>query len=186
MSFFRSTHTRIRERQSPKWVNNRVLAETEKKRKGLNPVSKKGIFWQFVNRTLNKFFLKLDIEKVCEQCQGTSYCGPLTPAHTRRRQDIPRGDWWYAFRVAVLGSDCHRRIDEMGRRAAEPVIEQIIRDRFKKLGLTELMVKELLIECAEEVRAEDAKSAYPKFQEFVVEFPPPEAPYEIPESVWTE
>ena len=169
-----------------RYTNNRAEKVVEKKRKGLNPVSKKGLFWIFVNRVLDRFFLIIELRQVCESCEGTAHCGPLTPAHTRRRQDIPRGDWWYAFRVACLGSDCHLRIDSMGRRRAEPIIEKIIRDRFKKLGMPESKVKALLLECAEYVKAEDAKQKHPRFTDFNVEFPDPVAPFEIDleDSVW--
>lgn len=174
--------------KSDRWVNNRVLAETTQKRKGLNPVGKKTVFWQFVGAVLTKFFLKIELDKICEQCQGTSYCGPLTPAHTRRRQDIARLDWWYAFRVAVLGSECHRSIDELGRRAAEPILENIIRTRFKKMELKESDVKRLLIRCAQEVQAEQLAryGERAKWQEYVVEFPEPEAPFEIDDSIFTD
>lgn len=137
-------------------------------RKGLNKVSKKGDFWLFVSKVLNKFFLKIEMDRRCEKCDGTSYCGVLTPAHTRRRQDIRVGDWYYAFRVAVLGDACHFLIDSKGRREAEPIIERIITERNKRLGITEDRWKELLMECVDEIQKEDAVSKSPKYQHYVV------------------
>lgn len=128
--------------------------------KGRTPLkksAKKGDFWQFTSKVLTKFFLKIGMERRCEACDGTAYCGPITPAHSRRRQDIRVGDFYYALRVAVLGSDCHYRIDSKGRREAEPVIERIITERFAKMGLSEERVKRLLLECAAEVQKEDSK-----------------------------
>lgn len=172
MTFFRKTP--VRERVSDRWTNNRGPAPDKGKRKGLRRVSKKGEFWLFVSQVLQKFFLKIELPRICEQCGGTSNCGYLDPAHSKRRQDIPIFDWWYAFRVAVLGRECHRRVDTMkgGRVAAEPIIEQIIQDRFDQLGLTELMVKELLIECAGEVQREQLPryGEKAKWQEYEVEF----------------
>jgi hypothetical protein len=134
-----------------------------KPRKALNKVSKKGDFWLFVSKVLNAFFLKINMPKVCEACHGAGYCGPLTPGHSRRRQDIRVGDWYYAFRVAVLGQQCHFEIDAKGRRAAEPIIEAIIIDRFAKLGLDDEQVKQLLIETAEQIQLK-----HPEYEHFVV------------------
>lgn len=132
-------------------------------RKPLKKVAKKGNFWLFVSQILNKFFLKIEMPQRCEACDGSAYCGQLTPAHSRRRQDIRVGDWYYALRVAVLGVHCHFDIDAKGRRDAEPIIEEIIAKRFKAMGLTEDRVKELLLECAEEVQADNEK-----YQEYLV------------------
>lgn len=134
-------------------------------RKVLKRVGRKCEWWMFISKILTAFFLKIEMPKVCEQCGGTSYCGVLQPAHSRRRQDIRVGDWYYALRVAVLGNDCHFAIDVKGRREAEPIIEQIITDRFKDMGLTEEKVKALLLECAAEVQAKFS----PKYDEFLVE-----------------
>lgn len=134
-------------------------------RKTLKKVGRKGEFWQFVSKILTAFFLKIEMPKRCEQCDGSAYCGPITPAHSRRRQDIRVGDWHYALRVGVLGSDCHYHIDAKGRRDAEPIIEKIITDRFKKMGLTEEKVRELLLQCAAEVQEKNS----PKYDEFLVE-----------------
>jgi hypothetical protein len=78
-------------------------------------------------------------------------------------RDIRVGDWYYAFRVAVLGNDCHFAIDRKGRRAAEPLIEAIIIDRFADMNLSEDQVKELLLECAAEVQTE-----HREFEQYLV------------------
>lgn len=135
-------------------------------RKALKKVSKKGDFWLFVSAILNKFFLKIEMPQRCEACDGSAYCGKLTPAHTRRRQDIRVGDWYYALRVAVMGVQCHYEHDVKGRRDAEPLIEAVIVSRFKKMGLSEERVKELLLQCAAEVQKEN--EAKGRFQEYVV------------------
>lgn len=132
-------------------------------RKPLKKVARKGTFWLFVSQILTRFFLKIEMPRRCEACDGSAYCGPITPAHTRRRVDIRVNDWHYALRVAVLGQQCHYDYDSQGRRAAEPLIEQIIADRFKKMGLSENRVRELLLETAAEVQADN-----PKFAEFLV------------------
>jgi hypothetical protein len=140
-----------------------------KERKGLKPKGEKGHWWDFVSAILTRFFLKIEAPKVCQSCHGAGWCGPLTPAHTTRRQDIPKYDWYHAFRVVPLGSYCHNDIDELGRRDAEPVLEKLRADLlFKQLGLTEEKVEALLLECADELQAEDAKAKSPRFQEFVV------------------
>jgi hypothetical protein len=136
--------------------------------KGLKKVARKGEFWIFVSKVLNRFFLKIDMPQRCEKCDGSRYGGPIQPAHSRRRVDIRVGDWWYAFRVAVLCNDDHFEIDKKGRRDAEPIIEKIIADRFKRMGLSEDRVKELLLESAAEIQAEDALKDKPRFQEFLV------------------
>ncbi len=188
MTFFRNKP--IRERKSEKWVNHRVLAPKDTNRKGLKKVSKKGIFWLFVSAVLTKFFLKLGVEKVCQVCFGKNHCGPLDPAHARRRQDIQVGDWWWALRVLPTGRNCHFAIDRRGRRRAEPIIERFIRQMLKRHGLTEVMVKELLIECAEEVKQAELKlpESARRFQGFNVAFPAVEAPYSIDENegVWND
>lgn len=132
-------------------------------RKRLKKVGRKGEFWMFVSKILTAFFLKIELERRCEACDGTAYCGPITPAHSRRRQDVRVNDWYYALRVAVLGSDCHFHIDAKGRRDAEPIIENIITERFRKMGLSEERVKQILLECAEKIQADN-----PKYCEFLV------------------
>ena len=132
-------------------------------RKAMNRTGEKGSWWIFVSAVLNRFFLRIAMPQRCELCDGTSYCGPIQPAHRKRRQDIRKFNWEEAFRVAVLGNDCHYEIDVKGRRAAEPIIENIIATRFKRMGLSEEKVKELLLECAKEVQAENEK-----FSEYVV------------------
>jgi hypothetical protein len=129
----------------------------------LKKVAKKGDFWIFVSKVLSKFFLRIELPRRCEACDGSAYCGPIQPAHSRRRQDIRVGDWYYAFRVAVLGNDCHFAIDRKGRRAAEPLIEAIIIDRFADMNLSEDQVKELLLECAAEVQTE-----HREFEQYLV------------------
>lgn len=141
----------------------RLKPASEKSR--LKKVGRKGIFWQFISKILTEFFLRIEMERRCEQCDGSAYCGPITPAHSRRRQDIRVGDWYYALRVAVLGSSCHFDIDSKGRRDAEPIIENIITERFKKMGLSEERVKEMLLEIAAEIQEKES----PKFDEFLVE-----------------
>lgn len=136
-----------------------------KERKGLNRVGRKGLFWDFCSKILTAFFLKIELRRVCESCEGSAYCGPLTPAHSRRRNGIRVGDWYYALRVAVLGSYCHFDIDSKGGPAAEPIIEQLITDRFAKMGLTDEQVKALLLECAAEVQNKNPE----KYGEFLVE-----------------
>lgn len=123
-------------------------------RKPLKKIAKKGEFWLFVSKILSKFFLRIDLPRRCELCDGSRYGGPIQPAHSRRRADIRVGDWWYALRCAVLCNDDHFEIDRKGRREAEPLIETIITDRFKKMGLSEDDVKALLLQCATEVQAE--------------------------------
>lgn len=145
-------------------------------RKSLKKVGVKGEFWLFVSQILNRFFLAIDQPQRCEKCDGTAQCGRITPAHSRRRQDIRRGDFYYALRVAVLGQQCHFDIDSLGRRAAEPLIEEIIQNRFKKLGLSEQNVKDLLMKIAAEIQAEhpattdDEGNEIPgKYDQFLVE-----------------
>lgn len=150
MSFF---NTSFRKPKPPK----------VKKRTPLKKSAKKGDFWLFCSKILNAFFLRIGMPARCEACDGSAYCGPITPAHTRRRQDIRVGDWQFALRVAVLGSDCHYRIDAKGRREAEPILEDIIAKRFARMGLSEERVNELLMECAAEVQAADKR-----FQEYAV------------------
>lgn len=138
--------------------------------KQLKKVSRKGDFWLFVSKILNKFFLRIEMPQRCEACDGSAYCGQLTPAHTRRRQDIRVNDWDYALRVAVLGVHCHFDIDAKGRREAEPIVEKIITDRFKKMGLTPARVRSLLLQCALEVQAENpGKGEEPgKYDQYLV------------------
>ncbi len=167
MSFFRSsTFAKPRSRKqtvvSEKWTR---LGEPKKPSKGLRKVGKKGDFWLFVSQILNKFCLKIGLPKRCE-IQG-AFCDNyhLTPAHTRRRQDIRVGDWWYALRVVTACTECHFEVDAKGRREAEPILEDIILARFKRLGLTEDQVKQLLLECAEEIQGENDR-----FSTYVVTF----------------
>jgi hypothetical protein len=135
-------------------------------RKGLNKVAKKGDFWLFVAKVLNLFFLKIEMPRRCQKCDGSAYCGPLQPAHTRRRMDIRVGDWYYALRVVPLGNDCHFDVDKQGRRAAEPILEELRTESLNRLGITEERAQELLLECALEVQTDYAKEG--KFQEYVV------------------
>lgn len=103
----------------------------------------------------------------CQKCDGTSHCGQLTPAHTRRRQDIRRGDFFYALRVVPLGVHCHFDIDKLGRRDAEPILEQLRTESLNRLGITEERSIELLRQCAAEVQNEFKDKG--KYQEYVVE-----------------
>lgn len=139
-----------------------------KKPTRLKKVAAKGEFWLFVSKVLNKFFLKAGVPQRCQRCDGTSQCGQLTPAHTRRRQDIRRLDWKYALRVIPLGVHCHFDIDAKGRRDAEPILEDLRTEMFKKLGLTDADVDRMLLQCVDEIQQEDAGSANPKYQEYLV------------------
>jgi hypothetical protein len=134
-----------------------------KPKKAVKKIGRKGEFWAFCNQILTLFFLQIGLAKVCESCHGAGYCGPLTPAHSRRRNGIRVGDWYYALRVACLGSYCHFDIDSQGGPAAEPIIEGIITKRFKAMGLTEDDVKRILLECAAEIQKDNEK-----YQHFLV------------------
>ena len=153
MSYFRTTTFR-KPRPMPK------------PRKALKKVGRKGDFWLFVAKILDLFFIRIDLPKVCEKCHlADPVRGSIDPAHSRRRVDIRVFDWWYAFRVAALCQVCHHEIDSLGRGPAEPLIEKIISDRFRELGLSEQAVKKLLLECAEEVQMSDIE----RYGHFVVE-----------------
>jgi hypothetical protein len=140
-----------------------------KKAKQLKKVGAKGEFWLFVSQILNRFFLRVGVQQRCQKCDGTSQCGQLTPAHTRRRQDIRRLDWKYALRVVPLGVHCHFEIDSKGRRDAEPILEELRDECLKRVGLTDARAEQILLECALEIQAEDALSEKPKYQEYLVE-----------------
>lgn len=139
-------------------------------RKRIKKVGRKTEFWDFVGKILTKFFFKIEMPRRCEKCDGSAYCGTITPAHSRRRNGIRVNDWHYALRVAVLGSNCHFDIDSQGGPAAEPIIEKIIIDRFRSMGLTEADVKRLLLECAAAVQSENpGKDGEPgKYDHYVV------------------
>lgn len=141
---------------------------TLKDKKPMNRIGRKGEFWNFCGAILTRFFLKIEMAQRCEKCDGMSYCGRLTPAHVKRRNGIRTDNWYDALRVACLGNACHYEIDSQGGPAQEPILEKIIVDRFRKMGLSEERVKELLLECAAEIQAEDALKTNPKYQQFLV------------------
>lgn len=135
-----------------------------RKAPSIKKVGRKGEFWLFVSKILTEFFFEIDMPRRCEKCDGSRYGGPIQPAHSRRRVDIRVDDWWYALRVAVLCNDCHFEADSKGRRDAEPIIEKIITDRFKRMGLSEEKVRLILLACAKKVQEQHS----PKFDQFLV------------------
>lgn len=139
---------------SEKWTR---LGPPKERSHGLKKVAKKGEFWLFVSKVLNDFFLRINLPQTCEY-QG-AFCDNYhkQPAHSRRRQDIRVGDWWYAFRVAVLCNECHFEIDAKGRREAEPIIEGLITNRFKRMGLSPYNVRTLLLRSATAVQVANPK-----------------------------
>lgn len=168
MSFFPSTtFTKPKSRKqnvspSGKWTR---LGEPKQKSTGLRKIGKKGDWWLCVAKIIDRFLLKIDLPKTCEI--KSEFCDNyhLQPAHTRRRQDIRVGDWWYAVRIVVGCSECHFWADSQGRRTAEEILEPIVQERFKRLGLDEDEVKRLLLLSANEVQEEN-----PKFSHYYVVF----------------
>lgn len=163
---FRKPKSRKQGAKSDKWVD---LQPRERKAPGLKRIGKKGEFWQFVSKIIDRFFAKIGLVDTCEIVETVCDNYHRAWAHTRRRQDIRVGDWYYVLRVLRGCQECHFWADSQGRRIAETILEPIIEKRFKKMGLTEERVKQLLLECAAEIQALDAQSENPKYQTFVVE-----------------
>lgn len=175
MPFFRSSTTFAKPRSkkqtivSDKWVR---LGEPKKRSNGLRRVGRKGEWWIFVGLIVNRFFNKIDLVDRCEiqneVCDGYHKAW----AHTRRRQDIRVGDWWYALRVVRACQECHFWADALqeGRSNSEVLLESIAAERFKNMGLSDARVRELLLECAAEIQKENpGKDGEPgKFDHFVV------------------
>jgi hypothetical protein len=133
------------------------------KRKALKPKGAKGEFWDFCNEIQNRFYLRIGMPQRCQRCDGTAYCGPLTPAHMKRRQDIRRGNFRDALRTVPLGSYCHYDEDRRGRREAEPRLETLRTESLSRLGITDDTATRILRDIANEIQAEG------KYQQFVVE-----------------
>lgn len=177
MTFFSPSPTGFRSRRavrppSTKWVDLQPREKPSRQRTGrLNPVGKKGLFWQFCKAIWDEYFLKLEnefgLERRCEKCDGSAYCGVLTPAHSIRRNRIRTDDWYHALRVAGLGDSCH--FDTDTNPDAEEIIEDIITARHKRLGITEDDWKQMLLTIAADIQAVDAlKGEKARFQTFVV------------------
>jgi hypothetical protein len=140
----------------------------EQQRKGLRRVGKKGEFWMFTNKLIDAFILQIGLERTCEvrlECCDNYH---LTPAHTRRRQDIRTGDWGYAVRVVAACAECHLEVDDDGRTDAEAILEPIYQARMKRLGISEekalIMLKEIALRIQEEFA--------PKYNHFHFDYEP--------------
>jgi hypothetical protein len=144
-------------------------ARPEKKPTQMRKVGIKGKFWEFCLDIQNKFYLRIGMPQRCQKCDGTSHCGPLTPAHTRRRQDIRRGDFKFALRTVPLGAYCHFDVDKLGRVKAEPILEKLRKEALAKCGLTDRGADKILLEIALKLQAIDAtKGENAKLQGFLV------------------
>jgi len=165
MAFYSTTFAKPKSRKqavvSDKWVR---LGEPRQRSNGLKKVGKKGEFWIFVGLIVNRFFNKIDLLDTCEIVETVCDNYHRAWAHTRRRQDIRVGDWYYALRVVRACQECHFWADSQGRMVAEGILEPIIAARFKKMGMSEADVKRLLIECATEIQKENPG----KFDVYVV------------------
>jgi len=161
-----------------RYTNNRAEKVVEKKRKGLRQVGKRGVLNLFMNQVLELFFIKSGIERTCHVCYGRNYCGDIDRAHSKRRPEINIEDWWSIFRVLPAGRNCHFAIDKRGRRRAERLIERFIKRMFRAVDMDDRAIKELLIECADEIQELDAQSKRPRFMHFDVTFQDPR-PYPI-------
>lgn len=176
MSFFPQTTTRtaFRSRKqvrpaSTKWVDNsrdeREKAKAERRSKGIGK-GDRGIFREFCKEIYYRFFERLEAEyhlpRQCEVCEGTSVCGLLTPAHVYQWKLTRKGEWWKALVVVSAGQECHHRIDS-DRTTSEEKLLAIWNDRNRKLGLTNDRIKEMFLEIAEEIQANDDEQKYTSF-----------------------
>lgn len=166
MSFFGSTtFAKPKSRKQPKpkstkWVD---LQPRERSTPGLAKVGKKTEFWLFCAAIVNEYLLKIEQPKRCEI--QSEFCDNyhLTPAHTLRRSVIRTDDWFHALRIAVACTECHAWADQRERDESEAIIEGVIQNRHRELGLSEADVKKILLLCAEKVQEEN-----PKWQHFEV------------------
>jgi hypothetical protein len=146
---------------STKWVD---LSPRDHAPKAMNRVGKKSEWWMFINHVLELFFVRIELPRVCEIhsdfCDGYH----IAKAHTRRRSVIRLGDYFHAFRVVWACQECHAWADQRERDGSEAIIEAIIQNRFRVMGLTEDRVRQLLLECAAEVIASDVE----RFGKYVV------------------
>jgi hypothetical protein len=137
---------------STKWVD---LQPRDRTPKAMNKVGRKSEFWMFVNHCLEVFFARIELPRVCEIhsdfCDGYH----IAKAHTRRRSVIRVDDWFHAFRVVWACQECHAWADQRERDDSEAIIEGIIQNRFKRMGIAEDRAKQILLECAKEVIASD-------------------------------
>ena len=152
---------------STKWVDLQPRDRT--KPKGIVRCGKKGLFWSFVNEILETFYAKIELPRICEI--QTDFCDGyhIAKAHTRRRSVIRTDNWFHALRTCFACQECHAWADQRERDDSESIIEKVITDRFKRMGITEARAKTLLLECAAKVQAKDAESSKPKYEEFLVE-----------------
>lgn len=164
---FRKPKSKVRP-VSTKWVD---LQPRERKAPGMKRIGAKGEFWIFVGEVINLSFAKIGLLDTCEiqneVCDGYHRAW----AHTRRRQDIRRLDWKYAFRVVRACQECHYFADALqeGRTNSEILLEAVRAERNKRLGLTEEAINAVLLESAAEIQAKDLLTKTPRFQAFVVE-----------------
>lgn len=157
---FSNPRSRRQKPVSTKWVD---LQPRERKAPGLQKVGRKTEFWIFVNQILETFFVKIELPRICEIqsdfCDGYH----IAKAHTRRRSVIRTDNWYHALRVCWACQECHAWADQRERDDSESIIEGIIQNRFRRMDLSDEKVRQLLLECAEKVQADN-----PKFESYLV------------------
>jgi hypothetical protein len=134
----------------------------------LKRVGAKGEFWLFVGKVIDLSFGKIALPDTCEIVDDCCDNCHRAWAHTRRRQDIRRLDWKYAFRVLRACQECHYFADALqgGRTNSETFLEAIRAERNKRLGLTEADIEGILLQCAAQIQKEFA----PQYDIYHVEF----------------
>lgn len=175
---------RSKREKSTKYVNNRTKLSEQRWRGQQN---QKGPFNACVNAILDCFFEKIEITG-CEIPWDHECWSDVHYSHSEKRRYIPVGEWSNALEKVIKACDVqHGLYEAAGHKVNRDTVNRIRRARNERLGLTDQMIRELLLECAAEVLKRDALEKEPKWQQFEVEFPVPEAPFEIEleDSVWT-
>jgi hypothetical protein len=133
------TKPRTPMKRTPWTPNANPLKRTPMKRTRMKQGTGKKAQWNpFIAAVNLELFRLLDIDYCEIRFEGCENRRDLlTTAHTRRRQDIPLFDYYYAFRsVRGCSEPCHKQADA-NRRNAEVTLERILVARNERLGLSE-------------------------------------------------
>ena len=134
----------------------------QKRGKQLNPVGRKGEWWQFVNQVLARYFDRLGFDGHCEIPYPHHCWSPVNNSHTEKRDSIPIGSV-KAFNVMRACNIEHERNELKGIEHNRPFVQDCIDARNRALDLSPEVVKRLLI-----YSVDDVKHEYPKWAHYEI------------------